>query len=175
MKHYLKVFMPTALAILIGSLTFAFAQERTSEKNNQFPKDGRREFGRVPPPFGFAPGGINPRALEQINLTDAQKTQIRNLMETARTASEIYFEKLQVVQEKLKDTTESEAFDEAQARVLLKTKGEIQLELEIIRLKTDSAIRNLLTAEQIAQLDLIKEQRPPRPPQDGFRPPPPQK
>lgn len=175
MKNYLKVFLPTGLAILIGSLTFAFAQT-TPGKNNQFPRDGRREFGRVPPPFGFAPGGISPRALEQLNLTDAQKTGIRTLMENSRTASRVYFEKLQVLDEKIKDTTESEAFDEAQARTLLKTKGEIQLELEIIRLKTDSAIRNLLTAEQIAQLDLMREQRPPRPPQDGFRPPvPPQK
>src|SRR5215213_2856453 len=137
MKNYLKIFAPFGLAILIGSLTFSFAQTKTAE-NGQFPKGERREFGRMPP-FGFAPGGINPRALEQLSLSDEQKTQIRALQESARSASAVYFEKLQVVQEKIKDTTESEAFDETEARKLLKTRGEIQTELEIISLKTDSA------------------------------------
>jgi len=176
MKSYLKIFAPIGLAILFGSLTFVFGQTK-SETNNQFPKGERREFGRVPPPNGFAPSGLNPRALEQINLTDEQKTQIRQLQENARSASAVYFEKLQVVQEKIKDTTEGESFDETQARQLLKTRGEIQTEIEIIRLKTDSAIFNLLTAEQIAKLDLLKQERPEFPPRDGgFRPPvPPQK
>lgn len=174
MKSYLKIFAPIGFAILIGSLTFIFGQTKT-ETNGQFPKGNGREFGRMPPPaFGFAPTGLNPRALDQLNLTDEQKKQIRALQETARSASEVYFEKLQVVQEKLKDTTEGESFDETAARKLLKTRGEIQIELEIIRLKTDSAVYNLLTAEQIAQLDLLKQQRPEFPPRD-FRPPvPPQ-
>jgi Spy/CpxP family protein refolding chaperone len=175
MKNYLKIFAPIGLAILLGSLTFVFAQTKTAS-NSQQTVAARREAGRIPPPpFGFAPRGINPRALEQIGLTDEQKTQIGALLETARAASQVYFEKLWVVEEKIKDTTESETFDEAEARKLLKTKGEIQMELEIIRLKTDSAVYNLLTAEQIAQLDLIKSQRPLFSPQNGMRMPPPEK
>ena len=114
--------------------------------------------------------GLNPRLLEQLNLTDAQKKQIRTLEDNARAASQTYFEKLMVAQEQLKDITEAESFDEAQARQLLKTKAEIQTELEIIRLRTDSAIFNILTAEQIAQLKLLKQQRPEFPHKDGFRP-----
>jgi Spy/CpxP family protein refolding chaperone len=159
MKNYLKIFAPVGLVILFGSLTFVFAQTKTG---NEFPKGERREAGRMPP-FGFAPGGIDPRALDQLNLTDEQKKQIRTVRENAHAASKVYFEKLQVVQEKIKDTTESESFDEAEARRLLKTRGEIQTELEIIRLKADSAVFNLLTAEQIARLDLLKSQRPERP------------
>jgi len=169
MKSYLKIFAPVGLAILLGSLTFVFGQTKTNG-DGQFPKGGGREFGRMPP-FGFAPTGINPRALEQLSLTDEQKTQIGKLQENARSASQIYFEKLQVVEEKIKDTTEGESFDESAARKLLKNRNEIQLEIEIIRLKTDSVIFNLLTAQQIAQLDLLKQQRPEFPPQDGFRPP----
>lgn len=175
MQSYLKIFVPFWLAILFGSVTFVFGQTK-NDTNGQFPKGNEREFGRVPPPFGFAPSGLNPRALEQINLTDEQKTQIRQLQENARSASAVYFEKLQVVQEKIKDTTEGESFDESAARKFLKTRGEIQMEIEIIRLKTDSAIFNLLTAEQIARLDLLKQERPEFPPRDGgFRQPvPPQ-
>jgi Spy/CpxP family protein refolding chaperone len=170
MKSYLKIFAPFAMAIVIGSLTFNYAQTKT-DTNGQFPKGNGREFGRMPPPFGFAPTGLNPRSLEQISLTDEQKTQINKLQENARSSSEVYFEKLQVIQEKIKDTTEGESFDESAARKLLKTRSEIQTELDIIRLKTDSAIFNLLTAEQIAKLDLLKQQRLEFPPQDDFRPP----
>jgi Spy/CpxP family protein refolding chaperone len=165
MKSYIKIFAPVGLAILIGSLTFIFGQTK-SDTIRQFPQDEKQEFGRMPPPppFGFAPNGLNPRMLEQLNLTDEQKKQIHTLEENAHSSSEVYFEKLQVIQEKIKDTTEGESFDESAARKLLKTRGEIQTELEIIRLKTDSAIFNLLTAEQIAQIDLLKQQRPEFPP-----------
>lgn len=170
--------MPVGVAIVIGSLTFVFAQTKTEPSNGRFPNGDQREFARIPPPppFGPAPGAIDPRMFAELDLTDAQQTAIRALMDNARTASGVYFEKLRVVEAQLGDTTGSEAFDEAAARQLLKTRGEIQTEIEIIRLKTDSAIRNLLTAEQLARLDLLKSRRPdfppagPRPPM----PPPPQ-
>lgn len=165
MKNYIKTFTPVGLAILIGSVTMIFAQTKT-DTNGKFPKGERREFGRMPPPFGFSPNGLNPQLLEQINLTDEQKKQIQTLQATARAASRTYFEKLIVVQEKIKDTTEGESFDEPEARKLLKTRAEIQTEIEIIRLKTDSEIYNLLTAQQIAQIDLLKQQRPEFPPQE---------
>lgn len=175
MKNYLKKSAPVGLAILLGSLTFLFAQTKTVP-DEQFPKGEKREFGRISPPPrpGFAPDALNPRLFEQLNLSDEQKQQIRVLQETARSESEVYFETLEVLREKIKDTTETESFDEGQARKLLKTRAEIQIELEIIRLKTDSAVYNLLTAEQIAKLGLLKAERrefrpempPPPPPQD---------
>lgn len=176
MKRYIKIFAPIGLAILIGSLTFVFGQTKTTKKS-QFIQDEKQEFGNVPPPpFGFGPGGLNPRDLDRLSLTDEQKTQIHALEENARANSKVYFEKMQVIEEKIKDTTEGESFDETAARQLLKTRADIEIELEIIRLKTDSAIYNLLTAEQIAKLGLLKEQRPEFPPRTGFRPPvPPQK
>jgi Spy/CpxP family protein refolding chaperone len=172
MKNYLKIFAPVGLAILIGSLTFIAGQTKTPP-DGQFPNGDRSDFGRPgPPSFGFAPDGLNPRLLDRISLTDEQKKQVRTLEDAARSSSEVYFEKLIVVQEKIKDTTEGESFDEAAARRLLKTKGELETELTIIRLKTGMAVYNLLTAEQIA---LLKQERPEFPPQDGFRPPvPPQ-
>ena len=177
MKSYIKIFAPVVLVVLFGSLTFIFGQTKTNPKR-EFTPGEKPDFGKMPPPpppFGFAPNGLNPRVLDRLNLTDAQQQQIRALEENARSASQVYFEKLQVVREKIKDTTEGETFDEAAARAFLKTKGEIQVELEIIRLKTDTAIINLLTAEQIARMDLLKqEERPGFPPPDGgFRPPPP--
>lgn len=182
MKNYLKIFAPLALAVLVGSLTFAFAQQTETQK--EFKKAGNRgnrpmdgEFGRMPPP---PPHGIHPRLLEQLNLTDEQKGKIREIQESSRTNGQTFFEKLRVIDEKIKDTTETANFDEAAARQLLRAKAEIQIELEFNRLKADSAVYNVLTPEQNAQLQTLKQQRPQFPPRGGFQPgmpeppPPPQ-
>lgn len=171
MKSTIKVFTPLVIAVLLGSLTFVFGQTR---KNNV--EGGRTDApreNRMPPPHGMPPmDGFNPRILDQLNLTDAQKTEIGRLRDKSRADSQVYFEKVQIAQEKLKDIVESGAFDEAQARQIIASKTSAQTELEIIRLRTDAAIRSLLTAEQIAQADLLKQKRLdfPPPPPEGFRP-----
>lgn len=163
MKSYLKIFMPFAAAVLLGSMTISFAQTKTETK--PFGKGRHGEFGKIPPPNGF-----NPRIFEQLDLTDAQKTQIQTLMENSRTASQAYFEKLRAFDDRLRGLAESEAFDEAQARQILRSKADVQIELDLIRLKTDAAVYDLLTAEQIAKFDLLKSQRPNFPPRGEFRP-----
>jgi Spy/CpxP family protein refolding chaperone len=168
MKNNMKIFTPVILAILIGSLTFIFAQ---SKENNggKFPR-GERKFGgqMPPPPPGFGPGGLHPRLLERLNLTDGQKTQIQALHEKARTDAEAYVEKLRAADDELRALIESGSFNETQARQILATKSQIQIELEIIHLRTEAAVLNILTAEQKAQLEQLKKERRPQPP-----PPPP--
>lgn len=162
MKNHTKIFVPVILAILIGSITFAFAQTK-DDGNRRFPKDERN----MPPP---RPGGIDPRSLEALNLTDAQKQQAQSLMEKARASSEQYFEELKTSDEQLKVLVESENFSEEKARQILANKTQVQTEMELIRLKTDAAILNLLTAEQKTQLAQLREKRPQVPPGGGFRP-----
>jgi Spy/CpxP family protein refolding chaperone len=164
MKSNTKIFMPFVIAILLGSLTFVFGQSGKNDFSNS--KAAAPREGRMPPP----PDGFNPRILDRLNLTDAQRTEIGKLHDKSRTDSQVYFEKMQVAQEKLKDIIESGTFDEAQARQIIASKTSAMTELEVIRLRTDMAIRNLLTAEQIAQMDLLKSQRPDFPPPPGFRP-----
>lgn len=171
MKSYIKIFMPVVLAILVGSLTFVFAQSR---KDGQFPKGEGREGFRPPLP-DRAMGGIPSFALEKLNLTDAQKEQIKTLEENSRTASKNNFEQIRTYDEQLKTMLDGGIFDEDQARQILTGKAQIMTEMQIARLKTDFAIRNILTAEQKAQLETLKQQRPEMP--RGFRPdmpPPPQ-
>lgn len=170
MKNNVKLFVPFVLAILIGSLTFSFAQTGG--------KAGRSAPNGAPPHAGdgFGPGGIGipPHVLDQLNLTDAQKTQITALQADARTASQTYFETIRTADTQLQTLVESGSFSEATARQILATKTQAQVELEIIRLKADAAIYNLLTAEQRTLLATLKAQHP-GPPRGG-RPdmPPPQ-
>ena len=166
MKSYLKVFAPFMLAILIGSLTFAFAQT----------KDGGRGFDGKRPPRGegFEPppqSGLPPHIFEKLNLTSAQKEQIEAYRTNSRDAGKEYFEKVITADEQLRTMVEAGNFNEENARQIIGAKTSAQTELELIRLRTDAAIFAILTAEQKAQLAQLKEERPPFPPgKDGFRP-----
>lgn len=163
MKSYIKIFTPFVMAIIIGSLTFALAQTR----GGNFPPPGMEGRGGFPPP-----NGLHPRMLEQLNLSDAQKEQIGKLHDKAKTDSQTYFEKIKSSDEQLRNITESGSFDEAQVRQIVTQKSQAMVELEIIRLRTDASIFNLLTADQKAQLETLKKQRPEFPPRsgEGFRP-----
>lgn len=172
MKNNVKLFVPFVLAIIIGSLTFSFAQ--TGGRAGKTAPDGTARGGRD----GFGPGGgggigIPPHVLSQLNLTDAQKTQITTLQNDARTASQTYFETIKTADTQLQTLVESGTFSEATARQILATKTQAQTELEIIRLKTDAAIYNLLTAEQRTLLAQLKQQRPNFPGGRPDMPPPP--
>ena len=170
MKSYLKIFMPFLLAVLVGSLTFAFAQKKDDQ--GQF-DGGKHGF---PPHDGMRGGGIPPPILEQLNLTDAQKTQLKALREASRTSSQTYFETIKSADEKLRALVDGGTFTEEAARPILNEKAQAMTELELIHLKTDQAVKNILTAEQKAQLETLKKQGPPEgmrgekhgmPPQDN--------
>lgn len=153
MKSLRKITVVLVLAVLAGSLTVMLAQS----KNNSV-KSGLERGAGVPPPRG----AFHPRLLEQLNLTDGQKTQFRELHENARAASEQHFTALNNARTQLKAVVEGASFNEEQARQILAAKNQAETELEIIRLRTDSAVYNLLTAEQKAKLVELEQQRPMR-------------
>lgn len=156
MKRFRYILPALIIAVAIGSLVIGFAQQ-----GKQSQADGRMERGGPPPPPGFGPGGgFHPRMLERLNLSEAQETEIRALHEQARTASEQYFEQMKTTHEQLKAIVQAGTFNEEQARQLLADKAKVSTELEIIRLRTDSAIYNKLTAEQKASLAQLEQEFP---------------
>lgn len=163
MKKHVKIFVPFTLAILIGSLTFAFAQT-SQPTGGKFKQDGR---GERPMPPHEGKGGLPPRALEQLNLTDAQKEQIAQIQTASRDASKDNFEKVRLFDEQLRTMVEGGTFDEAQARTILSDKAQLTIEHDLARLRSDAAIFKVLTAEQKTQL---KQQRPEPSQRGGFRP-----
>ena len=156
MKSYTKIFIPFVLAILVGSLTFVFAQTKDNNAARQRPPRGEG-FGKQLPGFR---GGLPPHVIEQLNLTDAQKQQIQAFEVNSRDASKEYFEKIRVADEQLRTMVESGSFNEEQARQILNGKSQAMTELELIRLRSDAAILNILTAEQKTLLEQLKQQRP---------------
>ncbi len=167
MKNYTKIFAPLIFAILIGSLTFIFAQTKDQYNSEKQPPPRSEVFGHKPPGMR---GGLPPHIIEQLNLTDAQKEQIQSLELSSRDSSKVYFDIIRTSDEQLRSLSDSGNFSETGARQILNTKSQALIEMEIIRLRTDDAILKILTAEQTAQLEKLKQQHPPMPPPDGFRP-----
>lgn len=101
----------------------------------------------------------------QLNLTDAQKQQIKTLREKQRTDSESYHDQLEGIREQMHPLVDAATFDEAAVRALLAKEAQLETELKLIRIRTDNAVFNVLTAEQKAKLDELRRNHmpPPRP------------
>ena len=116
---------------------------------------GPREFG----PFG--PFG------RELNLTDDQKTQIKNIQDNFRDSNKALFDQMRTLHENQADPLNSN-FDEAAVRSAAEARAKIQVELEVSHAKMMSQILGVLTAEQKAQLqahhDQMKRMGPPPPP-----------
>ena len=134
-------------ALIIGSCVFAVAQPPWARGGGQ---GGPGQGG----PGG---GNMEDRFARLLNLTDAQKTQIKNLREQAQTASKSYFEQIKPLTEQMQALIEAPAFDEAAARALANKMSQLQIEVHLIHAKTESAIYNLLTAEQKAKLAELRK------------------
>jgi Spy/CpxP family protein refolding chaperone len=118
---------------------------------------------------------LDPRLLDQLSLTDEQKVLIGKIQESSRASSLAYFEKLRAAETQLRELAGPDSFNESAARKALNAKAQITVELDLIRLRGDAGIYNVLTPEQISQAETLKSQRPEGhrpPPPDGFRPPP---
>lgn len=174
MRNHVKIFIPFLLAVLLGSLTVIFAQ--SSKDGAKQPRSNTNFTVPPPPPHhpGFGPhGGLPPQVLEQLDLTDEQITKISKIRENAHNNERSYFEKVWVADNKLRELSQPDNFNENQARQTLTAKAQAMTELELIRLRTDAEIYGVLTPQQISQVEILKQQRPerPMPPPDGFRHP----
>ncbi len=165
MKTSIRIFIPVALAILLGSLTVVFSQTSDDMRSGgQIPPTGR-DFG--PPP---EPAGLDPRMVEQLSLNDLQKLKIRAISFNTRDLTRESEGKMRAADEQLRMMVESGNFSEASAQPLARAKAEAMANIELARLRTDAAIVNILTAEQKAHLARLRSQRRSLPPDCGFGP-----
>jgi Spy/CpxP family protein refolding chaperone len=148
-----------ALLICGGLLvTMAFAQ-------------GRGPGGKGPGERG--PGGPPPdggrMVLHFLDLTDAQKAQIKTIQETEDAQAQAFHEKLREAHDALQSATIKGQFNEAQVRTLAASIAQTEIELTVIRARKDATIYQVLTAEQRAKLDQFhaehgaRRPHPPRP------------
>jgi Spy/CpxP family protein refolding chaperone len=153
---------------IVGALAFSavmaltgvtgFAQQQTTQGQDGGKARGeRRRDGRG---FGGKRGGglFGGRLAEQLNLTDAQKEQIKQITTRYREGA-----KAQREQRRGQRTDGrgfgNGTFDEAQVRAAAQARAAAQVEREVAHARMMSEIYNVLTAEQKAQLATLRQQR----------------
>jgi len=105
---------------------------------------------------GPMPGAM--MQLKGLDLTDAQKEQVKTLMEQARASMPAKAD-MQAQHEQLKTLIQAENFDEAAVRTALQSQQSQRLEAEVSRSRLQHDIYQLLTAEQKAKLAEREQKR----------------
>ena len=161
MKLNLKRF--SAAAAIAGALVLMTAAVVFSQDPPQRP-DGPP--GPPHGPFGHGPrgpGGLGP--LAGLNLTDAQKEQIKQIHESFAEQTKALRDQMRTLHQGQGDPLSN--FDETAVRSAAEARAKVQVEMEVAHAKMMSQVANVLTAEQRAQMaERHKHRRngPPRPP-----------
>ena len=115
------------------------------------------------------PGGPRggDRLFRELNLTEAQKAQIRTIHDGQREAAEALHEQMRGIHEQMRPLVEAAAFDEAAVRALLVRQAAIATELKLLEARGENAVYNVLTAEQKAKLAELRSRHEPRPGRPG--------
>ena len=117
--------------------------------------------------FRRGPRGEGLPFLRNLNLTDAQKAEIKKIMDSEAASTKDFHDQLRTLHES-EPAPFTTTFDEASVRAAAEARAKIEIELQVSHARTMSQIANILTADQRAQLEARKPQfreGPPPPPQ----------
>ena len=133
-------------------------------------------FGGPPPPGGpgrHGPGGPLGPIARELDLSDAQKAQIKQIEDSFRESTKSLHEQLFKSGGGPLEGLKDGAFDEAAVRAAAQARAAVQVELEVAHARMMSQIYALLTADQKAKLAELRQQfeqgrrQPPPPPPPG--------
>lgn len=115
-------------------------------------------------PFGSPgePRGGNPehRLFEQLDLTDAQKEQIRAIREKERADSKPFIEQLGQLHQSMGELVFSDTFNESAVKSIIAQQGQVNASLGFIRAKAQFDVYQVLTPEQKAKLKELLQNAP---------------
>ena len=128
----------TVFALILSGLVAT-----TSISSFAGPERGHGDFGPMPM--------MQMKSFRGLDLTDAQKDQIKVLMEQHR-ATMPKSEGMKAEMNQLKTLVQADSFDEAAVRALLESKQKDRLDHEVARAKLQFDINKVLTPEQRTKL-----------------------
>ena len=102
---------------------------------------------------------IGPRMFETLQLTDGQKTTIDGLFAANRENARALLQRLQEQRQLLRNAAQAQPFDEAGVRFQAQELAKLQAELIVQRAAVMNQISGILTAEQKAKLQQLREER----------------
>jgi protein CpxP len=148
-------------ALLIGATVFALAQHQ-----------GMGEKMR-----GHGPGDMVEHMSRELNLTDAQKAQVKTLFDAQQATEEQRHTKLDELRKQIEAATANGQFDENTVRNLASQQSQLMTDQMVDHLRLHSQIYGLLTAEQKTKADQMMkmhdERGPGGPGEHGHHGPPP--
>jgi periplasmic protein CpxP/Spy len=157
MKNMPKFIFIALALLLVGVLAIPFAHSQSTgaqEGNQQEKRIEGRGFGRGH--WGRRFGG---RLFSQLNLTDAQKEQMKQINQNFRERTRPLREELRGKHGELRQAQTGEIFNEALVAQKLTEISAIQVRLMGEQFKLKQEVSSVLTPEQKTQLEQMREQR----------------
>lgn len=156
----LTVLLMSIVLVAVGAI-FAFGQttETTTEgktfgKKGDGWKHGKR--GRRGGRGGHKGMGMGFRGIE---LTDAQKEQMKAIGQASRESSKALRDQMKANREQLAQATANGAFNEAQVQAIAQQQGALHAQMVVEREKVKSQMFAILTSEQKAKIAEMKQLR----------------
>ena len=147
--------MGLGLALVVGAAGAAAAQSTPNARPDTTQRDHRKWDGE----HGGRRGGPGGMLLKGINLTDAQKEQMRQISERYRATFRAQRQAHPVERRGGFDALKGGTFDEAAVRAAAQARANAQVEMEVQRAHMMFEMYNVLTPEQKAQLAAERQQR----------------
>ena len=111
-------------------------------------------------PRGRAGGPGGPGLpFRELNLTDAQQQQVRQLMEQFRVQNRTLIEQVGKAEDARHDAVEAIPFDEGRVRTAMQQLAEVQTELAVHQARLQNDVYNVLTPEQQQQAQKLRAER----------------
>ena len=105
---------------------------------------------------GMFPG---PRLFDALQLTDGQKATIQELFAANRGNARELFQRMQEQRQLMRNAAQTQPFDEAAVRFQAQELAKLQAEMMVRRAAVMNQVASVLTADQIAKLEELRQER----------------
>jgi protein CpxP len=123
------------------------------------PFGGRGRFGGPGGPGRMGPGGPLDLALGRLNLTDAQRDQVKSIVDSHREETRALLERERPAREALEQAIAAEPVNEATILARNSELAAVQADLAVLRARVRAEVMQVLTPEQRAQTKEMEQQR----------------
>jgi protein CpxP len=155
------------LALGIGASVVALSLAGgvyVSAQNDPGPRAGAGRFGG--PGFGpgrgrggpGGPGGILGPGFQRLDLTDAQKSRMKEILDSHRDEMRAIGERAMAARQALETATASDSFDEATVRTKASELAAIDADTAVMRARVYNEVYQILTPDQQKQLKDLRTQ-----------------
>ncbi len=147
-----------AIALVAIGAIFVFGQTTTDQ-----PTDGKARFGKHGGKGKFGKRGGKRghgmgRMFRQLDLTDAQKEQMKAIRQASRENTKSLRDQMRQNRQQLDQLTESGTFDQAAVTAIAQQQGQLHAQMIVEKQRVKTQMYNVLTAEQKTKLAELKAQ-----------------